>query len=112
MLKKEVIRGKKEFSKLYKKGKSIRDRYVVLIYLENGLPYTRKAFLASKKVGNSVQRNRAKRLMKESFRSLEDLIPEGYDVLLIARNTINNRKCDEVRKSVEKSLKKAGFQRK
>lgn len=107
MLKKEVLRGKKEFGRLYGKGNSIRDRYIVLIYLKNGLSYNRRAFLASKKVGNSVQRNRAKRLMKESFRYYEEKIPEGYDIILIARNTINGRKYEDVRKSFEKSLKKA-----
>ena len=35
-------------------------RYVVVFYRKNNLPYTRKAFLASKKVGNSVRRNRAR----------------------------------------------------
>ena len=85
MLKKEVIRGKKEFSKLYKKGKSIRDRYVVLIYLENGLPYTRKAFLASKKVGNSVVRHHITRLIREVFRLRRNSLKEGLNIIVVAR---------------------------
>ena len=107
MRKKEVLRGKKDFNRAYKKGKSIRDRYLVLVYLENSLPYTRTAFLASKKVGNSVQRNRAKRLMKESYRALRDEVIEGYDLIIIARNTINGKKCGEVGDSLKKSMKKA-----
>ena len=107
MRKKEVLRGKKDFGRVYNRGKSIRDRYLVLIYLKNGLPYNRTAFLASKKVGNSVQRNRAKRLMKESYRARMDDIKEGYDLIMIARNTINGRKSGEVGESLEKSMRKA-----
>lgn len=107
MRKKEVLRGKRDFNRVYSKGKSVRDRYLVLIYLKNGLPYTRTAFLASKKVGNSVQRNRAKRLMKESYRVLSEDIKEGYDLVMIARTTINGKKCDQIRGSLKKSLEKA-----
>jgi ribonuclease P protein component len=64
MLKKEILRKKEDFNAIYKAGRSVPDRYIVLFYRENDLPYNRTAFLASKKVGNSVQRNRAKRLMK------------------------------------------------
>ena len=107
MLKKEILRKKSDFNRIYRKGRSIGEKYVVIFYLKNDLEYNRKTFLARKKVGNSVQRNRAKRLMKESFRYYEERIPEGYDIILIARNTINGRKYEDVRKSFEKSLKKA-----
>ncbi len=108
MLKKTVLRGKSNFSKIYNKGKSVGGRFVVIFYLKNNLPYNRVAFLASKKVGNSVARNRARRLMKESVRLLNLSIETGYDVIYIARNTITTAKCIDVQKSIEKSLNKTG----
>jgi ribonuclease P protein component len=108
MLKKNVLRRKSDFSAIYKKGKSVGDRYVVLFYRKNNLPYNRIAYLASKKVGNAVKRNRARRLMKESFRLTNLEIPTGYDLIFIARNTITNRKCAEVKKSLESALKRTG----
>lgn len=111
MLKKNVLRNDKDFSKIYKRGKSVGDRYVVLFYRKNGLPYNRTGFLASKKVGNSVQRNRAKRLMKESYRKLEGTLPTGYDFILIARNTINGKKCAEVEKSLYSAFKRTGVRK-
>ena len=100
MLKKEVLRKKDDFNAVYKAGKSVPDRYIVLFYKKNDLPYSRTAFLASKKVGNSVQRNRAKRLMKESYRLNADRFRTGYDLIFIARNMINGRKLMDVNKSM------------
>jgi len=101
MLKPNVLRKKKDFSTLYSRGKSVGDKYVVLFYKKNGLPYNRVAFLASKKVGNSVFRNRARRLMKESYRELQKEFRIGYDLIIIGRNTINGMKCQEVFKSLK-----------
>jgi ribonuclease P protein component len=106
MRKKEVIRDKKDFDRLYKRGKSAGGKYVVLFYTANQLPYKRRAFLASKKVGNSVRRNRARRLMRESYRHLAPHIKEGYDILFIARNTIGEAKCPEVERSMNALLRK------
>ena len=100
MRKKEILRKKDDFQAIYNAGKSVPERYVVLFYRKNDLPYSRTAFLASKKVGNSIQRNRAKRLMKESYRLNAEKFLEGYDLIFIARNTINGK----MQKDVEKSL--------
>lgn len=108
MLKKDVLRGKSNFSKVYNKGKSMGGRFVVIFYCPNNLDYNRYAFLASKKVGNSVKRNRARRLMKESFRLGEFQFKAGYDIIFIARNTISEAKCMDVKRSMEKSLTKTG----
>ena len=112
MLKKNVLRRKSDFSSIYNKGKSVGDRYVVLFYRKNNLPYNRLAYLASKKVGNSVKRNRARRLMKESFRLTNLDLPTGYDFIVIARNTIVDAKCAEVKKSLESAFRRTGVMKK
>lgn len=106
MLKKEVLRGSRNFSAVYNKGKSVGDRYVVVFYKKNGLPYNRTAFLASKKVGNAVARNRARRLMKESVRLMDPVEKTGFDIIFIARNTANQQKCADVKKSIEAAIKR------
>lgn len=109
MLKKEVLRGQHNFNAVYRKGKSKGGKYVVVFYKANHLPYNRVAFLASKKVGNSVVRHRAARLMRESYRNLDGELVEGYDIIFIARNTIIDKKCQDVLKSMNWTVKKAGL---
>ncbi|MEE0772804.1 MAG: ribonuclease P protein component [Anaerovoracaceae bacterium] len=107
MLKKDILRRKDDFSAIYKKGKSTGERFVVLFYRKNNLSYNRIAFLASKKVGNSVARNRARRLMKENYRFLKHDIKTGFDLIFIARNSINGKKAQHVGKSMQKALIKS-----
>ena len=112
MLKKDILRRKDDFTSLYRKGKSVGERYIVLFYKKNNLSYNRIAFLASKKVGNSVERNRARRLMKENYRFLKSHIRTGYDMVFIARNTINGRKAYDVEKSMKNAVNKAKLYKK
>ena len=104
-----ILRNQRDFNKLYNKGNSAGSKYVVLLVLNNGLTYNRKAFVASKKVGNSVKRHRAVRLMRESYRLLEPKFKTGYDLLFIARNTINDTKCADVKKSIEAAAKRVNI---
>lgn len=105
MLRKDVLRRKEDFNRIYKKGKSVGDRYVVIFCMKNGLDFNRVSFLASKKVGNSVHRNRARRLMREAYRQIS-AVPSGYDLIIIARNTMNGRKCADVKKSIEAAIRR------
>ena len=108
-LRPDILRYKRDFDRLYSKGKSSGDKYVVVFYISNGQDFNRKAFLASKKVGGAVARNRARRLMKESFRKLEQKIKPGYDILMIARKTIEDTCQADVETSMRKALIKSGL---
>ena len=109
MLRNNVLRKQADFDAVYKKGRSVGDKYVVVFYKKNQLDVTRTCFLASKKVGNSVKRNRARRLMRESYRFLKDSIPSGYDIIIIARNTISGRNFSEVDSSIRRAMRRGGL---
>jgi len=110
-LRPEVLRYQRDFDRLYRKGRSAGDKYVVIFYIANGQPYSRRAFLASKKVGGAVARNRARRLMKESFRKIEGEIVSGKDMIFIARSNITETGCAEVERSMRRALGKCGLLR-
>ena len=104
-----TLRKQKDFSRVYNRGKSRGSRFVVVLYRKNNLDFTRTAFVSSKKVGNSVERNRARRLMKEAYLSLKGRVKSGYDIVFVARNTINERKEQEVQKVMEKAMFSEGL---
>lgn len=105
----DTLKSKEDFDRLYGRSRSAGSRHVVLLFRKNGMSVSREAFIASKKVGNSVQRNRARRLMKEAFRTSGMRLSAGYDVAFIARNTITDAKCADVQRSIEAALTRAGI---
>ena len=104
-----TLRKQSDFSRVYKQGKSRGSRFAVILYRRNGLKFTRSAFVASKKVGNSVQRNRARRLMRAAYRAVEPNVKKGYDIIFVARAAINGCKEPEVERQLKKSLESAGI---
>ncbi|MBL9203572.1 MAG: ribonuclease P protein component [Opitutaceae bacterium] len=53
-------------------------------------------------VGDAVARARAKRRLREIFRHHQDAVPEGYDLMLVARKSINGLEYREIeRKFIE-----------
>ena len=81
----ETIKKNYEFRRVYKNGKSIVGRYLVVYYLKNNKTENRIGITASKKVGNSVVRNRVRRLIKETIIKFDDCLLHGYDIVIVAR---------------------------
>ena len=99
------LKKSSDFSRVYKRGKSFADKYLVMYYMPNNLNETRVGISVSKKVGKSVIRNRVKRLIKEAFRLNVDL-GKYYDIVFIARVRSNEASYDRIEKSMNFLLKK------
>jgi ribonuclease P protein component len=82
-LKKEHLRRPAEFKRVYDRRCSARDRCLVVYGCPNDLGFTRVGFSVSRKAGNSVVRNRLRRLYREAFRLSRDKISVGLDLVLI-----------------------------
>jgi len=74
-----------DFKRVRRFGKSFAHPLVVLYMTASGEPQTRVGISAGRWVGGAVERNRAKRLLREAVRSLYTQILPGNDLLLIAR---------------------------
>ena len=70
---------------LYKKGKCIVNRNIVIYVKKNNSPYNNLGITAGKKVGNAVARNRAKRIIRQAYRENEINMPVGIDMIIVAR---------------------------
>ena len=74
-----------DFLRLYRRGKSAADPAVVSYILPNKLGYVRLGLTTSKKIGNAVARNRARRVLRASYREIAPQISGGFDIVLVAR---------------------------
>jgi ribonuclease P protein component len=59
-----------QFREVYRSGKSFHGVLMTLVSLGHPEEHGRVAFVASRKVGPAVKRNRAKRLLREAFRGI------------------------------------------
>lgn len=57
-------------------------------------------------VGNAVQRARAKRRLREVFRAHQQRVPEGYDILLVARHALNRLEYREIERRFTDACRK------
>ena len=86
------LRGSHDFQRVYRKGKRYDGALMTAFVLPNKLSHNRFGITASRKaIGNAVQRNRARRLLRETFRlrecSLRDL-ENKYDWVLNAKRRL------------------------
>lgn len=99
----ETLKTGSQFERVRREGRSWGGRLLVLNAAPNG-GGIRCGFIAGKKVGGAVQRNRARRLMREAIREQLPRIKQGYDLVLIARAPIVEAKAAEAGSELETLL--------
>ncbi len=102
----ETLKLNKDFKRLYYRGKSVATRNVVIYAGKNRMGHNRIGLTCGKTVGKATKRNRAKRLMRESYRLLSGELKSGYDIVIVARTRIVDKKCGDVFKDVKYAFSK------
>lgn len=74
-----------DFKRVRQMGKSFAHPLVVLVTQSNQAKNIKVGVTAGKAIGTAVQRNRAKRLLREAIRPLISNIASGTDLILVAR---------------------------
>ena len=98
-----------DFKRVRKQGKSFAHPLVVLVKLPSTEDRPRVGISTSRSVGGAVQRNRAKRLLRESIRPLIPLLSTGWDIVLVARAPLVTAAFQDVQSVVELLLRRAGL---
>ena len=94
----DSLKKNNEFQRVYRKGTSQANRYLVMYVLENKERHmeNRLGISVSKKVGNSVVRHRITRLIRESYRLNETSFRQGVDIVVVARPSAKDRSYQEI----------------
>ncbi len=104
------LRRNPEFQRVYREGKSYPGRYIVLFVLRAPDAPLRAGFVAGRRVGNAVHRNRAKRLLREAFRLRKaGLHARGYELVLVARRGCGEARFEDVDRELAGLLERVGL---
>jgi len=60
----------------------------MVLYVSPGSPDARPAFVAGRRVGGAVQRNRARRVLREAWRAVAPPVPQDSHIVVVARGAI------------------------
>jgi ribonuclease P protein component len=101
------LKKNEQIQNLRRRGRSWQSHQVVLIAQRNPTYQTRFAFSVSRRVGQAVERNRIKRLMRESIRLALPHVQHGWDILLIARRPARTATFAQIDQDVTRLLHRA-----
>jgi ribonuclease P protein component len=91
------VRKRADFERIQGSGERVDTRHFVFVLAAQSSPgQPRLGITASRRIGNAPARNRAKRLVREAFRSTRELWPQGIDLVVIVRKPLADLKLAAV----------------
>lgn len=98
----------RDFARVKSNHQTIHHSLVVMVYARNELDYSRAAIVASKKIGNAVIRNRARRRIRACLSGLWVNIKPGWDFIFYARQRVVDAQFSEIQNAILHLLEEAG----
>ena len=101
------LKKEEDFRNLMRNGKKIKNRFF-FYFLENDFSYHRFAVSVNRRIGNAVQRNYIKRVMKECFRLNRYLMDSDktYDLWIVTKKRFDESNVEKIRELFVYCLKK------
>ncbi len=108
MLSKERrLRHERDFARLSVKGRPLYGPFCILRARKSGSKPSKIGFVASGKIfKKAVLRNEIRRRMSEALRPWVEKVPEGYDMIFVARPEVQNVDFEELRTSLKHLIEK------
>lgn len=101
------LRRPEDFRRVWSEGRTWAHHLFIVRAAPNAMNDTRIGITASRKVGNAVVRNRARRLLREAARHLYGDIADGWDIVLLARSALPEAKTPQVERALRTVLERA-----
>ena len=102
------ITKKKDFDKIFKKGKGYSGDFLFLKIFKNNFSINRFGFIISQKVSKkSTIRNKIKRRLREIIKTNLPKIKKGFDIILIIKPNAEKESFRNFKDEVQKILKRA-----
>jgi ribonuclease P protein component len=98
-----------DFRRLYSRGRVQKHPFLIMYWQQNRLGVNRVGITVNKKAGNAVERNRARRIIKEAYRLIEAQTSKGYDIVLVARAKTPQLKMWDIYSVLRAFMKKTGM---
>ncbi|MGN1443808.1 MAG: ribonuclease P protein component [Acutalibacteraceae bacterium] len=110
MLKYVTLNQNKDFLRLYYRGKSFAKPAIVVYAMKNRHGVCRVGMTASKKIGNAVERNRSRRIIRAAYQSVfkDETFNGSWDLVFVARTRTKYQKSTAVKAEMTECLKKLG----
>ncbi len=105
-----AVNENRDFKRVYAKGRSWVSPILVTYVCKNKGKHLRVGITASKKIGNAVQRNRSRRVIRAAYRSFLPQVNKdrNVDLIFVARGKTPFVKSTAVQKAMARHLKEAG----
>ena len=105
------LRANADFQRVRRMGKSVANRWLVLVWVPNQLAHSRFGFAVGKKLGGAVQRNKIKRRLREQLRLhlKANQLRSGMDVVIIARHATKEADYDTLHYALNRLLSRANL---
>ncbi len=98
------IRSDRDFERARSEGKKIVRPSFTLFLRRNDLGVTRLGVRVSRKIGQAAGRNRLRRLLREVFRRSQDALPQGLDIVVLARKGLGDANYSSLEGEVREAL--------
>ncbi len=106
-----MLKKNYEFQKVFAKKNYYGGKYLEMFVIDNNKQSNYMGIAISKKIANSVQRNKIKRLIRENYRQIEEKIVKGktYVILWKKKASIENATYYNVKEDIDRIFKKANL---